>query len=54
MEAKSICIDKESTETINGYRIRRRYGNADIDSCLLKIVQMKFLQVLQNEKDIVT
>lgn len=51
MEAKSICIDKEITKAINGYRIRRRYGNEDIDSCLLKIVQMKFLQIFKNEKE---
>ena len=54
MEEKRTGTNEETVHEINGYKVRRRYGNEEADNCLRRIVQMKFLQVLQNEKDIVT
>ena len=44
----------EKVQTINGYQIRRRDGDGDGDTCLLKIMQIKISQILQDKKKIVT
>ena len=54
MAEKRTGTQDEKVQTINGYQIRRSYGDADADTCLLKILQIKISQILQEEKKIVT
>lgn len=54
MEEKRTGTNEETVHEINGYKVRRRYGNEEVDNCLRRIVQIKISQILQDEKKIVT
>ena len=54
MEEKRTGTNEEKVHEINGYKVRRRYGNEEADNCLRRIVQIKISQILQDEKKIVT
>ena len=54
MEEKRTGTNEETVHEINGYKVRRRYGNEEADNCLRRIVQSKISQILQDEKKIVT